>query len=133
MADTRALRLNLYAGCALLLIALSLLPLMTVVSLGRVYWLYVVADTNRFYTPLNEPAAKTHDFLSPAVQLLRPAVPYMLLFALLQSGAAHALTTSLSRSAFFEKRPLIWGLCLTTSLTAVMAALLWVNLPRLVK
>jgi hypothetical protein len=105
---------------------------MTVVSLGRVYWVYATA-TNQFYTHLNEPAVKTHDFLRPALQLLRPAVPYLLLFVLLQFGAVYALTTSLSRSAFFEKRPLMWGLCLTASLTAVMAVVLWVNLARWVK
>ena len=123
MSDTRVLRLSLYAGCALLLIALSLVPLMQVVSLGR---LYFAAATRQFYTPLNERAVKTHDFFGTSLQLLRPAVPYLLLFVSLQVGAAYALT----RSALVKKRPFMWGSCLTIGMTLLVAVVLWIRLTR---
>jgi hypothetical protein len=122
MAKSAAVRVGLCAGGALLLMAGSIIPLLSAISWVEAYF---TAATNRFYTPIKE-AASYHFFWPSTLRLLVPATPYLLLVLLLQLGAAYAL----SRSELFKTRPFTWGLSVTIGTTAVVTTVLWMSLNR---
>jgi len=119
MQKTSTVRISMYSGSALLLIAASIFPLLSAVGW---FELYFAAATNQFYTPIKERAS--YHFFGSSLRLLVPATPYLLVVLLLQLGAAYAL----SRSALFKARPFVWGLSTTIGITAAITAVAWIRL-----
>ncbi len=120
----RKLRLMLLVAGALVLIGASAIPLLQVVAWGR---LYIAAATNQMYTPLPDAGRSTHFFDGSTLRFLQPAMPYFVIFVLLQCGAAYVINVLLSGSTAFKARSFLTGLCLCAALSTAATMTLWIR------
>ena len=112
--------------CALLLIAASTIPLIQVVGWGTVYY---AAANNQFYSAVNTQGAAEHHYVDRAtLRLIRPALPSLVVFVLLQCAAVYLLAAPLSRWWWFRPHPFLSAVCLSTAATGAIALFLWMRL-----